>query len=145
MVEDVLLRTVTVNWIGENQGAGGSSSGTSSSLLVFVPQSTVSAQITTSMSDLSYWGYDFDRSADEYQIAPWSVDWETSAGVMRYIQSPAKSTFLPARPSTIEHIPNCVAIQFTVGVGGFPDGSNPKGDVYASATALATATIFTEL
>jgi hypothetical protein len=144
MIEDVSLRTVAVNWIGENQGPGGSSSGNSTSLLVWVPNKTVSAQIISSLSDLSYWGYDFDLGADEYQIAPWSCEWNTSAGIVRYIQFPGESTFLQGRPSTIEHIPNCVAVQFTVSVGVFPDGSQPQGDVNASISALATATIFIE-
>lgn len=141
MIQDVYLRTFSTFWLGTNEGSGGSSSGTSASLLVFVPESQVSAQITASISDLSYWGYDFSRG--ELQIAPWSTEWSASAGIVRYVQSPAVSTFLP-QPTTIEHIPNCIAIQFVLEVGVFPDSSSPQGDMNASISALAAATIFLE-
>lgn len=142
MIQDVHLNTVSVNWIGTNEGSGGSSSGNSASLLVFVPHATVSAQIISSLSDLSYWGYNFALDAPQYQVAPWSVEWSTSAIILRYIQSGPKSTF--PYSATIEHIPDCIGIQFAVYVGVFPDGTFPEGEADAAVSALATATIFIE-
>ena len=143
MIEDVYLGTVSTSCIGQNMGAGGSGSGSSASLIVFVPNASISAQISSSLVDLSYWGYDFPASG-EVQIAPWSVEWQTSAYIIRYVQPPAASTFLEPPPTIVENIPNCIVIQFSVGVGVFPFGNSPTGYVNAFASALATATIFIE-
>jgi len=141
VIQDVSLKTFSAFWQGSNEGSGGSGSGTSTSLIVFVPESQVSAQVIASISNLSYWGYDFSRG--ELQIAPWSTEWGTAAGIVRYLQSPAVSTFLP-QPATIEHIPNCIAIQFVLDVSVFPDSNSPQVDMNASISALASATIFLE-
>jgi hypothetical protein len=65
---------------------------------------------------------------------------------VRYAQSPAVSTFFPptAPPTTIEHIANCILIQFLLNVSVDPITSRPQGDAYAEAAALAAATIFIE-
>jgi hypothetical protein len=137
MIQDVYLRNFTTGGLGSNDASQGSPNTTTftASLLVWLPRSsTVSAQITPSLTNLKYWGY--GKSANF--IAPWEGEWDTSAGIKRY-GTAGGSTFPQPPATSIENVPNCDFVQFVLVAQVCPDS---VGLAEASIDALATATIF---